>query len=390
MLIKNATIVLPAGERDDGEILIENGRIVRISRGDKIETNAETIDLAGAKLFAGFIDVHNHGAIGVDANDADADALHSVSKFLAKQGVTAWLPTFVPDSDANYQKCAAAVDELMRTQIEREPAAQVVGVHYEGPFVSEKQCGALRVEFFRDFADGEINLPKLKTPHARHLITLAPEIAGGIDLIAALKKQGWIISIGHTRAGIETLNAACSAGARHLTHFFNAMSGLHHRSVGVVGWGLTRDEITFDIIGDGVHVERDVLRFACRAKSPDKVVLISDSVAPTGLGDGEFTIWNEKISVSGRRTENGRGSIAGSVITIRDAVKNLLELGFTAPEVSKMASANPARLLKIEQEAGTIEIGKRADLTAVNENGETILTIIGGRKVTASVPETID
>lgn len=375
-MLKNATAILPDKETKNISILISGGKISSINAGEIDFEN--TIDLQGARLFAGFIDVHNHGAVGVDANDADADALAEVSRFLARNGVTSWLPTFVPDSDANYQKCIAAVDELMNTQTEREPAAFVVGVHYEGPFVNEKQCGALRVQFFKTFED-KIDLPKLKTPNAAHLITLAPEITGGIELIKKLKEENWTISIGHTRAEIEILDAACAAGARHLTHFFNAMTGLHHRNVGVVGWGLTKDEITFDIIGDGVHVHPNVLKFACRAKSPEKVVLISDSVSPTGLGDGDFTIWGEKISVVDRRTQNERGSIAGSVITVLDAVKNLFKLGFSSGEISKMGSANPAKLLGIENECGTIETGKRADLTAIDENGEVKLTIVGGR-----------
>ena len=376
LLLKNATAILPDKETKNISILISGGKISSINAGEIDFEN--TIDLQGARLFAGFIDVHNHGAVGVDANDADADALAEVSRFLARNGVTSWLPTFVPDSDANYQKCIAAVDELMNTQTEREPAAFVVGVHYEGPFVNEKQCGALRVQFFKTFED-KIDLPKLKTPNAAHLIPLAPEITGGIELIKKLKEENWTISIGHTRAEIEILDAACAAGARHLTHFFNAMTGLHHRNVGVVGWGLTKDEITFDIIGDGVHVHPNVLKFACRAKSPEKVVLISDSVSPTGLGDGDFTIWGEKISVVDRRTQNERGSIAGSVITVLDAVKNLFKLGFSSGEISKMGSANPAKLLGIENECGTIETGKRADLTAIDENGEVKLTIVGGR-----------
>jgi N-acetylglucosamine-6-phosphate deacetylase len=157
------------------------------------------------------------------------------------------------------------------------------------------------------------------------------------------------------------------------------MTPIHHREFGVAGWGLSKDEITFDIIADGIHIADEMLRFTCRAKTTEKVSLISDSVSPTGLGDGEFEIWNEKISVKNRRTQNSRGSIAGSVITMQDAVRKMLALGFSENEVSRMASANPARLLRIENERGTIEVGKRADLVALDEQGNVALTIIGGR-----------
>ncbi len=379
--MRNAFLILPIGEVKNHSAEI-NGNHLSAIDGEAEASMAEQIfDLRGTTLFAGFVDVHNHGAVGIDCNAADADGLHEVSKFLAKNGVTSWLPTLVPDSNESYQKSIDAIDELMKTQDAREPAARVLGVHYEGPFVSDKQCGALRVKYFKDFAKGdELNsLPKLKTKNARHLITLAPEIRGGIELVKELAARGWIVSIGHTRAEVETLDAACAAGARHLTHFFNAMTGLHHRTLGVAGWALTKKEMGFDIIADGVHVHPKIVELAVKNKGCEKVTLISDSVSPTGLGDGDFEIWGEKISVVKGKTQNERGSIAGSVITILDAVNNLRSDGFAVNEVSRMASLNPARLLRMEKELGSIEIGKRADLVAIDRNGEVKMTLVGGR-----------
>jgi N-acetylglucosamine-6-phosphate deacetylase len=157
------------------------------------------------------------------------------------------------------------------------------------------------------------------------------------------------------------------------------MTGLHHRETGVVGWGLSEENVTFDIIADGVHVAPPMLRFAARTKTPAKTVLISDSISPVGLGNGEFEIWGEKISVKNGKTENERGNIAGSVITMLDAARMMLKLGFSAVEVSRMAGLNPARVLGVESEYGSIEIGKRADLTALDRDGNVVLTIIGGR-----------
>jgi len=233
--------------------------------------------------------------------------------------------------------------------------------------------------FFKNFKNGdEVNrLPKLKK--GVHLTTLAPEVENGIELIKELRKQNWIVSIGHTKADTQTLDLAFAAGARHLTHFYNAMTGLHHRDVGVVGWALTKDETTFDIIADGVHVHPQILRFGIESKGADKVSLISDSVAPTGLGDGSFDLWGEKISVVNGKTQNERGSIAGSVITMHEAVKQMREINFTESEISQMASANPAKLLGIEKTHGTIAVGKRADLVALDDQGNVKLTIIGGK-----------
>ncbi len=376
ILLRNAAPITGSEAKERTDILIEKGIVVQIS--DVQNTDAKIIDAVGLQVFAGFIDIHNHGAFGVDVNSATSEDLRRVSKFLANQGVTAWLPTFVPDADENYRKVIEAIDEVMETQTS-ESVAQILGVHYEGVFANEKMCGALRPKFFKTFKNGDEieSLPKLKK--GVHLTTLAPEVENGVELIKELKKQNWIVSIGHTKADLETLDKAFEAGARHLTHFFNAMTGLHHRETGVVGWALTKEETTFDIIADGVHVAPRMLKFGAASKGIGNVSLISDSVAPTGLGDGSYELWGEKVSVVNGKTQNERGSIAGSVITMLDAVKQMRELGFSDSEVSRMASANPARLLGLEKTYGAIETGKRADLVALDEQGNVKLTIIGGK-----------
>ena len=376
ILLQNARVVIPSGDIEKKDVLIENGRVAEISNIQN--KDAKTFDLSRLKLFAGFIDIHNHGAVGVDVNTASAEDLRKVSEFLASQGVTAWLPTFVPDADENYRKVVEAIDEVMEMQKE-EPIAQILGVHYEGVFANEKMCGALRPRFFKTLKNGDEieSLPRLKS--GVHLTTLAPEIENGIEIIKELAKRNWIVSIGHTRADVQILERAFEAGAKHLTHFFNAMTGLHHRDVGVVGWALTKDGTTFDIIADGIHVHPQILKFGVENKGADNVSLISDSVAPTGLGDGDFQLWGERIKVVNGKTENERGSIAGSVITMLDAVNQMRELEFSDSEVSRIASANPAKLLGIETTYGAIEVGKRADLVALDEKGNVKLTIIGGR-----------
>ena len=244
----------------------------------------------------------------------------------------------------------SAIDKLMTIQSEH-PVAQAVGVHYEGVFANEKMCGALRPQFFKRFTGREVaELPRLRT--GVHMTTFAPEVEGGIELTRELVRQGWIASIGHTRADVATLQSAFDAGARHVTHFFNAMTGMHHRDVGVVGWALANHDVTFDIIADGIHVHPIDAR-ACESESrlPKRFRLISDSVAPTGLGDGEFEIWGETVQVDKGRTQNARGSIAGSVITMLDAVRRMRSLGFSEGDVSMMGSRNPARLLGIDSYA---------------------------------------
>jgi N-acetylglucosamine-6-phosphate deacetylase len=202
------------------------------------------------------------------------------------------------------------------------------------------------------------------------MMTLAPEIDGGIELIKELKRRNWIVSIGHTRATTDILDQALVAGARHMTHFMNAMP---------VGWGLLQDEITCDVIADGVHIDPAILKLIVRNKSPERISLISDAIAAAGLGEGDYEIWGEKISVNNGRTRNARGSIAGSVITMLDAVRLMLSLGAADSEVARMASLNPARLLGIDHDCGSIEEGKRADLVALDRSNNVGLTIVGGK-----------
>ena len=372
--LTNAEAVVAEELFRDVPVIITDDLIAGVDGPDR---DAESIDCGGLNLLPGFIDVHIHGAMGIDVNAADAEGLFEIAKFLARNGVTSWVPTLVPDSNANYARIIAAIERLMEIQA-YQPIAQAVGVHYEGVFANEKMCGALRPEFFKRFTGNELGeIPVLK--RGVHMTTFAPEIDGGIDLTRELKQRGWIASVGHTKADIDTLNKAFDAGARHLTHFYNAMTGMHHRDVGVVGWALTNPEVTFDIIADGIHVHPRMLEFACRTKSPAKVSLISDSVAPTGKGEGEFEIWGEKMIVENGRTRNERGSIAGSVITMVDAVNGMLSIGFTSADVAKMASLNPAKLLGIDGDRGSIEIGKRADIVGLDANGKVRLTVIGGR-----------
>ncbi len=377
ILLRNATLAgEPSGKRS---VAVRDGRIVGINE-TKAAAHAEAIDLNGCFLLPGFADIHIHGAVGIDVNEADADGLIEIAAFVAKNGVTAWVPTLVPDSDENYRRIIGEIDRLMEIQ-EGRPIAQAVGVHYEGVFANEKMCGALRPEYFRSgkWMVDIGQLPMLK--RGVHMTTLAPEIEGGVAVIQNLKSAGWVVSVGHTRADVETLDAAFAAGARHMTHFFNAMTGVHHREIGVAGWGLSNDDVTFDIIADGVHVHPKMLELACRAKSADKVLLISDSVAPTGLGDGEYEIWGEKVTVKAGRTRNERGSIAGSVITMHDAFVRMMSLGYSMADAAKMASTNPATLLGLSDLRGSIEVGKRADLVGIELDGSIKFVMIGGEFV---------
>ena len=380
LLLRNVRIVLPDRVVERSALLIEAGRVAQFVPAETRGAGGSLeYDLAGLTLFPGFIDVHIHGAVGVDTMAAGALELQRVSQFLATRGVTGWLPTLVPAGQADYINAIAAIQEAMNLT----GGARVLGVHYEGPFVSSAQCGALHAQFFRTFSGASDldDLPAVVDQRSKHMITLAPEIAGGVDLVRELSRRGWIVSIGHTRADFAVLDQAFAAGARHMTHFMNAMTPLHHRSPGPVGWGLSRDDVTCDFIADGIHLDPHMLRLLLKLKGSDRLSLISDAVAAAGMGDGEYEIWGETITVKDGRTSNARGAIAGSVVTMLDAVRMMLSVGASEVGVAKMAATNPARLLGIDQDCGSIEEGKRADLVALDREGNVVFSVVGGEIV---------
>ena len=372
-LIKNARLVLPQGVVF-GSLQIAGGRISAITSN---ESSADAIDLDGLTVFPGFIDLHIHGAIGVDTMRASAPELEKVAHFLSSRGVTSWMPTLVPGPVEQYAHAIAAIREAMGATT----GAEILGVHYEGPFVNSDQCGALHSEFFRTFgADQDIaDLPRLHD--GKHLMTVAPEVDGGIELIRKLVGRGWLVSIGHTRADAARLDQAFTAGAKHMTHFMNAMASLHHRSPGPIAWGLLHDDVSCDVIADGIHLDPAMLKLLLKLKRPERLVLISDAIAAAGLGDGDYEIWGETISVRNNRTSNARGSIAGSVITVLDAVKLMKSLGANEVEIAAMSSTNAARVLGVDSERGSIEVGKRADLVALDDDGNVKLTMTNGQIV---------
>ena len=377
LVLENARVVLPNRMIEKGSVVVESGLIAAVTDVSSAIPGAK-IDLSEAVLLPGFIDVHIHGAVGIDVMDATAGDLRKLSDYLASQGVTGWLPTLVPGSDENYASVAAAVSDTMRSSDVN--GARILGLHYEGPFLNSAQCGALHVQHFKTYSSpADLDRFPVSDDGAR-MITLAPEIDGGVELVRELTRRGWVVSIGHTRASLKILDEALSAGARHMTHFMNAMSPLHHRSPGPIAWGLSHDDVTVDMIADGIHLDPFMLKLLVKIKGARGISLISDAIAAAGKGDGDYAIWGETISVKNRRTSNASGSIAGSVITMLDAVRLMRSLGLSYVDVAQMSSTNPARLLGLDHKCGSIEVGKRADLVALDVSGNIHLTLIAGQR----------
>ncbi|MEO6323893.1 MAG: N-acetylglucosamine-6-phosphate deacetylase [Thermoanaerobaculia bacterium] len=295
------------------------------------------------------IDLHLHGAFGVDVLTADAPRLDRLAQGLAARGVTGFLPTLVPVALDDTARAVSRLSDWIRSRREGDGrGAMPLGLHFEGPFVAHARCGALHAEHFRDNRDERALGAFLEATDGsagRTMITLAPEIPGGIRLVTELVKRGFVVSIGHTDADAATLDEALAAGARHMTHFGNAMRPLHHRELGPIGWGLLRDGVTVDVIADLHHLAPDMLRLVFKAKGAGRVALISDAMPAAGLPDGPYPVWGETLTVAGGTARNGKGALAGSVTLLDQAVANVVTLGIPEDAVRRSALEVPERIL---------------------------------------------
>jgi N-acetylglucosamine-6-phosphate deacetylase len=407
MLITNARLILDGGI-SIGHVVVREGIIAHVLAEDEAPvglSGKETIDVKGSYLAPGLIDIHIHGSHGIDVLDASAVDLQSLADRLLEEGITGYFPTLVPVDSGAYTRTLSSIDKcIVASTKEGLRYSQVLGVHFEGPFVSTKKCGALHKALFRTY-DGDPSSLDVFIAQAgnsfseeavapRRLMTIAPEIKGGIELIRDLTRAGVRCFIGHTVADIDTLDNAFEAGAHHITHFPNALEPLHHRRPGTVAWGLLRDDVSLDCIADYQHVHPKVLELIYKNKGPQRMALISDAIPPTGLAEGEYDVWGDRVEIKNGRTRlvasgataagnavtaGGEGTIAGSVITMLDAVKNIVALGIPIHSAFHMASFVPARAAGLERYIGSISQGKIANLVAYDDELNTRVAIVEGR-----------
>jgi N-acetylglucosamine-6-phosphate deacetylase len=299
----------------------------------------------GAK---GLLDLHIHGAFGVDVVTASAAELDRLALGLSARGVSGFLPTLVPLPLPEMAAAVARLSAWMSTRREGDGRGAVpLGLHFEGPFVSPARCGALHRRDFLDGTDARALgafFEVASSAPGRGMTTLAPEIPGGIAVVKEFVRRGFVVSIGHTEADVATLDGALAAGARHMTHFANAMKPLHHREAGPVGWGLVTDGVTVDVIADGHHLSREMLRLVFRAKGDGRVALISDAMPAAGLADGDYSVWGETLTVTGGAARNASGALAGSTALLDTCVAHVGTTGLPA-EVARRAAADVPRAI---------------------------------------------
>lgn len=296
-----------------------------------------------------YVDLHIHGAFGVDVLTAAPADLDRLASGLAARGVAGFLPTLVPQPPVEMAATVARLSAWMGSRHAGDGrGAQPLGIHFEGPFVSRARCGALHPSNFLDGTDaGAVGafFEIASGAPGRGMTTLAPEIPGGIAVAREFARRGFVVSIGHTEADAATLDAAFAAGARHMTHFGNAMKPLHHRDVGPIGWGLISDGVTVDVVADGHHLSQEMLRLVLRAKGEGRVALVSDAMPAAGLADGDYAVWGETLTVKGGAARNAAGALAGSTALLDDCVAGLTSIGVSRDAARRMASDVPLRVL---------------------------------------------
>ena len=340
---------------------------------------AEEIALPeNAVVLPGFIDEHIHGAGGSDAMDGNVKDLAIIADTVAKEGTTTFLATTMTQSKENILKAMRAVKEYREES--REEGARIAGVHLEGPFIAAAHKGAQPLEYVAAPDSKTFDEYNAACGNAIKIITLAPEVDGALDFIRHIVAQGAVVSVGHTGAKYAEVKAAMEAGATNVTHTYNAQSPLHHREIGVVGSALLLDDLYCELICDTIHVSVPAMQLLAKNKRADKLALITDAMRAKGLADGVSELGGQTVYVKGGEARLADGTLAGSVLRMNRAVQNMVEkVGVPFTQAVDYCTINPARTLKIENEAGSIAEGKRADLAVLNDKFDVLCTVRDGK-----------
>lgn len=380
LLLINARILSEDGMIEKGYIYIKDGKIVQTGLVSSLPKHqGEVIELPeDSTVVPGFIDVHIHGAGGADTMDGTTEALTTMASILPEEGTTSFLATTITQDQKAIMKALENAADYINHH--NDPGkAEVLGLHLEGPFINESRKGAQPAEHIL-LPDIELFARMQETSGNNiRLVTLAPEKENGNELIAYLDKNGVIASIGHSDATYGQMAEAVKAGATHVTHLFNGMRGMHHRDPGVAGAALLFDELKIEMIADGIHVVPEMLHLSIRAKGTDGVILITDSMRAKCLKNGSYDLGGQEVSVADGKALLADGTLAGSILKMKDSLKNMMEFtGISLEEAVKLASENPAKQLKVFDRKGSIASGKDADLIVLDSNHEVAMAFCRG------------
>ncbi|SES96981.1 N-acetylglucosamine 6-phosphate deacetylase [Natronincola peptidivorans] len=369
----NGKILLEDGIYEDKVLIFDEKIRGIVCKKDFKERNIEEIiDTEGRYISPGFIDIHIHGSGGSDTMDGTIEALKAISSTIVSYGTTGFLPTTMTmDMPSIY----AALDTVKKALSMEWQGAKVLGAHMEGPFINSRFRGAQRADYIitpeYDYIKDYIDIIKI--------ITIAPEIQGSRDFIASVQQgSNATLAIGHTAATYEEAMEAIEAGMSHCTHLFNAMTPLHHRNPGVVGAAFNSD-ITCELIADKIHVHPEVFKLLLKIKGEEKLILVTDAMRAGCMKDGAYELGGQQVQVKEGKAQLTDGSLAGSALTLNQSVKNFM-LATKSPlhQVIKLVSLNPARVIGMERQKGSIAIGKDADIIVFDDNIKIKMAFVEG------------
>ncbi|WP_339265412.1 N-acetylglucosamine-6-phosphate deacetylase [Paenibacillus sp. FSL K6-1330] len=358
-------------------VWIANGKLKRIEATQELETieaDAELIDGKGMWLIPGMIDVHIHGANGYDMMDGTEDSIQEVSRACAATGCTSFLATSVSSTIEDLLNMIRSVKSV----IGREQGAKIAGIHLEGPYLNPKRKGMQNEKYLRHPNLEEIKLIFQEAGSLIKMVTIAPELPGGLELISYLKEQDVVIAVAHSDATYEEAKLAFAAGASHVTHCFNGMRPIHHRDPGLIVAAFEEPHVSLQAIVDQIHLHPAIVRLMHRLKGPEGMVLITDALQAMGLGDGNYMFGGHHVTVSEGIARLADGTLASSTVTMNEALRLTVANGISMEDAVHMASTTPARILGLSHK-GKIEVGYDADLVLMDERYQVQWTMIEGK-----------
>lgn len=371
MLLKNAYVLNDDFEFKKEDLRIENGVFTEIGNFTEDGINAD-----GDYIIPGLVDIHMHGSVGYDCEDDDAAALEKIAEYQASTGTTAFLATF---SSISHDTLIRAVKRAVQAHEKCFDGAHIAGIHMEGPYISKKYCGAMDLNSIREPNDEEITEVLDIAGDLLKIVSLAPETNGAIEFIDKYKEH-FAISLAHTDADFETGKLAIEHGASNITHTFNAMRPLHHRSPNMLGAAFNSD-VFMELICDGYHVHPEMVKIAYKLCGADRLVLITDSLAAAGAKDGVYSESGLEIFVKDGKATLEDGTIAGGTTPLLKCVKNLVSFGVPLNKAVKCAAINPAKAARIDNKYGSITRGKSADFLVLDKEYNLKQVYVKGKKL---------
>ncbi|GIP36997.1 N-acetylglucosamine-6-phosphate deacetylase [Paenibacillus sp. J31TS4] len=377
--IENVRAVYGDQVMEETTLWIRDGWIERLSDSLSAEAGSPDgdytlLDGQGRLLIPGMIDVHIHGANGFDMMDGTEESIQQVSRTCAATGCTAFLATSVTSS---LEDLLAMIRSVKRT-VGREQGAAIAGLHLEGPYLNVRRKGMQNEAHLRHPDLEEMAVILREGGDLIKIVTIAPELPGGMELLAYLRERGIVVALAHSDATYEEAKQAFAQGASHVTHCFNGMRPIHHRDPGLVTAAFEEEHVSLQAIVDGVHLHPAIVRLMHRLKGPDRMVLITDALQAMGLGDGTYRFGGHDVTVADGVARLADGTLASSTVTMQEALRRTVELGIPLPDAVRMAATTPAELLGLH-DRGRLAEGCRADLALLNDRYETEWAMVGGR-----------